>query len=855
MSTITHTFTGDISNLQRCYQSLGKDVVRLEQQMQKLASAAKHGNDAVNSGFDRQSAAANGMIGQVASLATQWLTVGTAVRVATDAMRHQFAIQDRGLALQKSLARQQAGMAGSLADSTPEQFAKSNAQLQEMQRRTGFSSQVLAVEAYQRALNATGGKEDVARAATEKALSVSRASPESAPAYAAGIAKSMHLLGFDAETAFGNIGQQQTEGALDSLEITARMQPRIDAAAGFNPKYIKEEALFYQRLNAAIQNQTGDTTGERTATAGVTVAEKLAEYFAPPERNAEGKMTWRFGGLTDPNAPHIPGRPVRKYRPLDPEKYATSEQRIEYLQSHPKEARVWAENMGGEKESRAAIMSLILPSIADAMRQEREKARAAGVPEGELPKSPIIDIIKQSKIGMGDDARETSKKLTKNLESGTPAIAAENRQSQVQAEQEFREIQDTYNSKRAEVRKLLSDTFSKLDSLDIAGSAAIHAKKLFVDIFSGGRSAQAARHQIDDADYWVSSEADKKTLAKAKDSLAEIVGPRPKNLFLQERGVSRLTSPEEMRALQAEILKNNRVKSADDLRPFYREAYEDLENRIQRPEGDGVAPDPGRKLPMDNTDTQAQLLERQRDILEKAKRWPSQPITPKDLKGDAQKTFFEVDARRRELERQAGMPERDFRDIEANRVRSFGGGGVAQRRRREQQIEALEQEKEFPKTEAQVRAMSPDELMANISRKTADRYRSISGTFNRHQKKAIEEAGADGTFESPFKSNTKDYREERFNAWHGDALTELLKRVPTQGPSDVREDASASQRVPAEFMGTAKENPQVAETNQLLVQLIHVNEQVLSTLSSFGNRPVTPTPAAANNQRGVHGER
>lgn len=570
MGNVTQTFSGDVTQLQRCYQSLVKEVTRLEVANQKLAATSQAASDGMSRGLSRSDAAMGGMVSKVATLAGSFLTLQGVVRLGTQEMERQFAVQDRIKAKQIDIAKTHWDAAGSQANVTPEEFQKRTNEALEIQKHSGFPEAAKIQEGINRAMNATQGNWEIAREASKMAARVSLAKPEDMPILAEGLATGMHLKGIGAEAALGNLGLQQGESRSQNLSTIAGIQGRIASAADTHAKANQlDEVTYYEKLNATISNKTQDADGPRTASAGVNLGQKLAEFFDPS-----------FKGAEDSTAPKLPGshRPHKKVKPVDPEKYESTESQVEYLQQNPKIAKVFYNDfLHGEKESRPALKSLLLKDDIEELRKQGKQSTS--------------DMMKKSQIESGTGAIATGKNLENLLRSGTPELEAASRDSQRKNKIEVSGIHDVSKAKRAEARELVDGMRANLDSAGWFGGAALSAQSSVSNLLGQGSSAQAFRGMVDSAAAATTSDKDKETITDTRKQLEAILGPSPKNRHLQARGVSKLNSSEELRGMQRELLTDDaRAKgrlgshgpsSRGDLRPYERDAFEELESRIK----------------------------------------------------------------------------------------------------------------------------------------------------------------------------------------------------------------------------------------------------------------------------------
>jgi len=389
VGTTTQTFTGDASNLEKAYQSLAKEVARLESANQKLAGQMAAQSEGVARGMKSQENAIGSALNSVKGYATGFLSVGAAVGLVNKALEEQRRLSKDIADTNTEAGKSQGDVLTNLVGVDPAEQRRILAEVNKIQRDTGFGSIDELNRGAASAISASGGDVAGALDALRESARLSVLKPEQLKTVAGGA--------LDVRAATGIQDQRQNLGLLLSFQSAARgtdlervarnAAPSISSMAKSVPTDQKEAARQSAALLAALSQGAKDFTLESTATAGIQLADHMTEFFTK-------------GIAKEANGRKYTVRPQQ-----DPQ---TIEGRVEFLQQNERFRKLFIENFvdkGMETKFREPTRGLLDSKKADNLRGQ-------GV-------EPVADLFKKFQ-GSIQYQPQAVDELAKQLREATP---------------------------------------------------------------------------------------------------------------------------------------------------------------------------------------------------------------------------------------------------------------------------------------------------------------------------------------------------------------------------------------------------------------------------------------------------
>ena len=506
MGTTTQTFTGDSSNLEKAYQSLAKEVARLESANQKLAGQMATQSEGVARGMKSQENAIGSALGSLKSYAMGFASVGAAASLVNRALEEQMRLSKEIADTNIEAGKSQGDVLTNLVGVDPAEQRRILGEINRIQRDTGFGSIDELNRGAAAAISASGGDVSGALDALREAARLSVLKPEQLKTVAGGA--------LDVRSATGIQDQRQNLGLLLSFQSAARgtglervarnAAPAIGSMAKSVPSDQKEAARQSAALLAALSQGAKDFTLESTATAGIQLADHMTEFF------------------TKGIAKEANGRKFTIRPPQDPQ---TIQGRVEFLQQNERFRKLYIENFvdkGMETKFREPTRGLL-------DSQKAANLRGQGV-------VPVADLFKQFQ-GAIQYQPQAVDDLAKQLREATPqtriaAGAAAMKSAGQQAD--MSESGGAALEIVSKVSEMLNDKISGQRGgfgATVATGMTDYGNRIFVD------EAEAGRIAIRRAQKLAKTDADRAVIDSAKDALADVEFDKRRPLGMVQRDI------------------------------------------------------------------------------------------------------------------------------------------------------------------------------------------------------------------------------------------------------------------------------------------------------------------------------
>lgn len=492
MGTTTQTFTGDASNLEKAYQSLAKEVARLESANQKLAGQMAAQSDGVARGMKSQENAIGSALSSVKSYATGFLSVGAAVALANKALEEQRRLSKEIADTNIEAGKSQGDVLTNLVGVDPGEQRRILGEINRIQRDTGFGSIEELNRGAAAAISASGGDVAGALDALREAAKLSVLKPEQLKTVAGGA--------LDVRAASGVQDNRENLGLLLSFQSAARgtdlervarnAAPAIGSMAKSVPTDQKEASRQSAALLAALSQGAKDFTLESTATAGIQLADHMTEFFTKGiQKEANG----------------------RKFTVRPPQDPQTIAGRVEFLQQNDRFRKLFIENFvdkGMETKFREPTRGLIDTKKAENMRGQ-------GV-------VPVADLFKQFQ-GSIQYQPQAVDELAKQLREATSQTRMA---SGAEAMKSAGQQADMAQGAGAALQ--IAENISKAINDKIVGQQGFFGQSMLrnsiVDPMNRAASTPeiAAKSAIAQGERLAKTDADREVLRRARESLAEI---------------------------------------------------------------------------------------------------------------------------------------------------------------------------------------------------------------------------------------------------------------------------------------------------------------------------------------------
>lgn len=342
MATTKQVFTGDKAQLEAAYRDLAKEVVRLEAQLQKLATTSAAGTGQAMRGHADLNRLISSGVQQVAGLVMQYVSFQAVLQGVNAELQKTRELQEGARNTQVAIGDSQATVIKSLTGISSEQRRAFLQQIADVGSETEFPSLGRLNQAAAEGLSAGGDTKTVVDA-VRQAARVSRNAPEDLEALvgaAIDLQKASRI-----EDSRRNLGFMLSVGAearvAGTRQTALAVAPAVISSVNTVPKDSREQAsIDAGALFAALGSQAGDARGLSTSTATTALAVQLRDFFE------EGQEITRHG---------------RKMKIKPPEDPGTLRGRIDLLQQDEKLRKQFLDKATFERQFQVPVQQLLMP--------------------------------------------------------------------------------------------------------------------------------------------------------------------------------------------------------------------------------------------------------------------------------------------------------------------------------------------------------------------------------------------------------------------------------------------------------------------------------------------------------------
>lgn len=403
--------TGDSQGAQKAYADLARQVVKLEEANQRLASKIDQGMKKGGDGQARMNSLVDQGIDKAAGLALQWASIATAIRLASQELETYHRLNKEALDTNVSVGDAQAEFIKNTASSSSAEKRASMERIAQLQRETKFQNLPQMYLAAAEGASASGGNIPATESALRAAIPLARHRPEDLKTLVGGALDLQKASGItDAKKNLSFLAQVGEQSRVEGLRNTAlSVAPAVSTAAKTVTSDQRQATIDAGAFFAALSNEGVDPTGETTRNAVQVISGELRSFFQ------QGVKV------------NVPGRS----RPLlikpkeDPN---TIEGRIRVLQEDPRLRKAFMESANfGRERFRIPFEQLVNKGqTATAFDQARRKLSF-------------------------DDKAYTQ--MVQELEGLTPQIALSNAQKKSQGASQSLEVAQQLEAQRAVSRE------------------------------------------------------------------------------------------------------------------------------------------------------------------------------------------------------------------------------------------------------------------------------------------------------------------------------------------------------------------------------------------------------------------
>lgn len=397
MATYKQTFTGDKSQLEQAYKDLAKEVVRLEQQTQKLATSntqlAEKVRIANRQTIDGQREANDALgqgIQQVSLMAAQYLGFTSILQGVNQELEKMHELQDAAANTQVKVADSQAAIIRNMTALSREDRKRFLGEVAAVAGETQFQDLGQLNLAASEGLSAGGTRESVIDA-VRQAARISRDSPQDLDLIVGAAVDLAKATGdTDARKNLGFLLAAGAESRVAGTRATAvNIPPAVISAVNTVNDDAKEASIDAAALFASLGSAAGDVRGESTRTAVQSFAVQAREFFT------EGRKVT------------IPGRGTIQVKP--PDDPGTLRGRIAALQADEKLRKQFLASASFERQFQVPVEQLLTEGglTAEAFAKARDNIRFDAAPFEEVAKD-LEALTPELAIAFGRRAAESN---------------------------------------------------------------------------------------------------------------------------------------------------------------------------------------------------------------------------------------------------------------------------------------------------------------------------------------------------------------------------------------------------------------------------------------------------------------
>ena len=271
MATVRNKFTGDAKQLERELERIRRQMVKLEESNQKLATESKRRHKSANTAFAQIGKTARSQIASLKQLATSYLGVRTAIDLVVAGIRERKRLEDEAKGKSINVAGAQAKVIKNIGDASDNEIRDFFQQVSGVRDATGFKSQAQLLNASASILSATGGDQRKTVEILSEIAPFFRDAPDEIAQFGGALADLMKNSGLDdakGATAFALAIQGQAR--FENLGGFKSVAPALAATNIATDGDVFEGARRGAALFAAFGSQAGDV--DATLTKGAVTA-------------------------------------------------------------------------------------------------------------------------------------------------------------------------------------------------------------------------------------------------------------------------------------------------------------------------------------------------------------------------------------------------------------------------------------------------------------------------------------------------------------------------------------------------------------------------------------------------------
>lgn len=290
MTDIKFTGSSNFEKIKSDYEALAKKTAKVEAANARLTAASKR----QGAGFKGARREQDGMISSglkgLASMATGYLSVATAVQVVNAAIESQNKLRKASLDAHVSKASSDAQVIKNLVGETSEVKKQTLDALQEIAKESGVGSVTSVNLGFSAAISKASGDRELALDATRRATQLNRLAPEDIDTYAgAGVTMSKLIGTRDSREALGFLSEVQARSpVVDPKQMAMHLPSAVAAVTAFDEqggagaRSTTEAGALFAALGQATQQKAAPT-----GTASIQFTGQLDTFFDKLEAAGE----------------------------------------------------------------------------------------------------------------------------------------------------------------------------------------------------------------------------------------------------------------------------------------------------------------------------------------------------------------------------------------------------------------------------------------------------------------------------------------------------------------------------------------------------------------------------------------
>lgn len=281
MADVKQVITGDSASAQKAYADIARQVVKLEEANQRMATKLDAALGKSTAAQGRMNTLVGNGIDKAAALAVQWVSVATAIQLASHELETYHRLNKESLDTNVSVGDAQAMLVKNLATSPTADKQAFIGRIAQMQRDTKFQSLPAMYRAAAEGASASAGDIPGTEGALRASIPLTRDEPgdlQTLVGAALDIQKASGIK--DAKKNLGFLMQVGTESRVAGLRNTAmNVAPAVSVAAKTVTSDQRQATIDAGALFASLSNEGVDPTGEVTRNAVQVISGELRSFF------------------------------------------------------------------------------------------------------------------------------------------------------------------------------------------------------------------------------------------------------------------------------------------------------------------------------------------------------------------------------------------------------------------------------------------------------------------------------------------------------------------------------------------------------------------------------------------------